>query len=186
MDVKKHTITTIFMAPTLGIPVGELGNNGFINAYVKDENGDVEYDIPVIYLLFAPKNINKFRKFLQSEYERDSSLIEDYDYGDGFVVAVYKLNTEYNNDFDLIRKGKYSKTSKEFQKLFPRVKKIIKNELHRDELSLQFRIFNKTPDMYEYWEEAFNVRFSEDMEVWRGYDENNEILTHKLIEEYVK
>ena len=172
------------MVPTLKVPKDELRNNGFINGYIKDENREVQYDNSV-YLLFKSPNITKFRKFLDSEYERTDLIIEDYDYGE-FTVVVYKLNPQFKKDFDLVRKGKYSKTSLAFQNLFPKVKKIIKNGLYKDELSLQFRVFNKTPDMVEFWEKEFNMNFSEDLEVWRGYFEEQEILTKQMIEQYVK
>lgn len=103
------------MVPTLKVPKDALKNNGFLNAYVKDARKEDDYK-ECIYLLFKPEDLDKFREFLDSEYERTKNVIEDYDYEDGFVVVVYQLNTNYKNDFDLIRQGSYSKTSKDFQK----------------------------------------------------------------------
>lgn len=181
MDIKK-TITSIFMVPTLKVPKDYLKNNGFINAYIRDEERDVEYE-NCIYLLFKPENLERFREFLDGEYERTKSIIEDYDYEDGFVIIVYQLDNKYKKDFNLIKLGKYSKTSIEFQNLFPKVLKIIKNGLHRDELSLQYRIFNKTKDLVEFWEEKLGIGFENNYEVWEGWDEEKEILEINKIKE---
>lgn len=183
MDVKK-TITSIFMVPTLQIPKGLLLENGFVNAYVQDSHRDVQYE-DCIYLVFRPKDLDKFREFLDSEYERTKSIVDDYDYEDGFVVIVYELDSKFSKDFKLIRSGKYSKTSAEFQKLFPKLVKIKKNGLHKDEISLQYRIFNRTEDLIKYWEEKLGVEFDEDQEVWHAFNEENEILNIEKLKEHV-
>ena len=185
MEIKKN-ITSIFMVPTLKVPKDALRSNGFINAYIKDNRREDQYKESV-YLLFKPTDLDKFREFLDSEYERTKAVIEDYDYEDGYVVVVYQLNDKYKKDFNLIRQGKYSKTSEEFQKMFPRVVKIVKNNLHRDEVSLQYRIFTKAADLVSFWEEKLGIDFKsiigEDYEVWEGWDEQKEILELDKIKE---
>ena len=170
------------MVPTLKVPKDALRSNGFINAYIKDNRREDQYKESV-YLLFKPTDLDKFREFLDSEYERTKAVIEDYDY----VVVVYQLNDKYKKDFNLIRQGKYSKTSEEFQKMFPRVVKIVKNNLHRDEVSLQYRIFTKATDLVSFWEEKLGIDFKsiigEDYEVWEGWDEQKEILELDKIKE---
>lgn len=153
------------MVPTLKIPKDELRNNGFLNAYIEDSSKDIQYSDSV-YL----------REFLDDEYERTTAIIEDYDYPDGYVVVVYKLDMKWATDFDIIRQGRYSETSDDFQKLFRKVIKIKKNGLHKDELSLQYRIFNKTEDMIEYWQDKLGVEWNSDYEVWDGFNIENEIL----------
>jgi hypothetical protein len=178
MEIKKN-ITSIFMVPTLKVPKDALRGNGFINAYVKDARKEDCYD-ECIYLLFKPDNLDKFREFLDNEYERTKAVIEDYDYKDGFVVVVYQLDGKYKNDFVLVKQGRYSKTSKDFQKLFPKVIKITRNGLHKDEISLQYRIFNRAEDLVNFWGEKLGVDLKdilgEDFEVWEGWDEEKEIL----------
>ncbi len=182
MDVKR-TITSIFIVPTLGIPRDRLTENGYINGYITDSRRDVQYNDSV-YILFKPENLEKFRDFLDDEYERTKAIIDDYDYEDGYVVLVYMLDDKYRRDFDLVRKGKYSKTSPEFQTLFPKIVKIKRNGLHKDELSLQFRIFNKTEDLRIYWEEKLGVDFDEAMEVWSGFDEEKEVLNLENLKQH--
>lgn len=181
----KKTITSIFMVPSLRVPKNALKENGFINGYVEDAERDFQYP-NAVYLLFLPTDIAKFREFLDDEYERTEQIIEDYDYEGGFVVVVYKLDPKWSKDFSLVRQGDYSKTSSNFQKLFPKVIKLMKNGLHRDEVSLQYRIFNKTEDMVEYWENKIGIEWDDDFEVWDGYDEDKEILNINSIKENAK
>ena len=184
MDIKK-TITSIFMVPTLKIEKDALKNNGFINAYVKDGSREMQYD-GCIYLLFQPKDLDRFREFLDKEYERTKSIIDDYDYSDGFVVVVYELDSKFSKDFRLVRQGKYSKTSIAFQNLFPKVIKVTKNGISKDEISLQYRVFNKSEDLVKFWEEKLNVIFEEDQELWHAFDEENETLDIDKIKSYVQ
>jgi hypothetical protein len=179
------TITSIFMVPTLKINRENLLDSGFINGYIKDGRKDVQYE-GCIYLLFKPDNLDKFRDFLDGEYERTKQIIDDYDYEDGFVVVVYELNKKFKRDFEFVKNGKYSMTSEEFQKLFPKLVKIKKGGVNREEVSLQYRVFNKTEDLRQFWEDKLGVEFDEAMEVWHGFFEENEILNLDKIKEYVK
>jgi len=163
------------MVPTLKVPKDSLKSNGFINAYSVDGDRDIQYENS-IYLLFLPEDVAKFREFLDNEYERTEAVIEDYDYPDGYVVVVYKLDPYFNKDFNFVRHGQYSKTSQEFQDKFPRVVKIKRNGLHKDEVSLQYRIFNKTEDMIDYWQDKLGIDWDDDFEVWGGFDIKDETL----------
>lgn len=158
MSVKK-TITSIFMIPTV-LPLTALKENGFINGYLKDDRKDIQYE-NAVYVLFKPTDLNRFREFLDSEYERTKNIIEDYDYEDGYVVVVYQLNEKYKKDYQLVKEGKYSKTSKSFQNLFPKSVKIVKSGLSKDEMSLQIRVFAKTVDLIEFWEDKLGINLEE-------------------------
>jgi hypothetical protein len=103
-------------------------------------------------------------------------LLDDYDYEDGFVVVVYTLDNKWKTDILLIKEGQYSKTSQEFQEQFPKVIKLMKNNLHRDEISLQHRIFKKSEDLRQYWEDKIDISFDANMEVWEGFNIENEVL----------
>jgi len=168
------------MVPTLKVPKDSLLNNGFVNAYISDVDRDIQYPDSV-YLLFLPIDIEQFREFLDDEYDRTESVIDDYDYPNGYVVIVYKLNSNFKEDFNLVKEGKYSETSNEFQESFSRVVKIKKNGLHKDQVSLQYRIFNKTEDMIKYWEDKIGIEWSKDLEVWDGFDIAKETLNIELI-----
>lgn len=186
MSVKlEKTITSIFMLPSLKVDRDKFKDNGFINAYIKDEIRDMPYE-NCIYVLFHPKDLDKFREFLDKEYERTKSIVDDYDYEDGFVVVVYELNKKFEKDYKLIQEGKYSKTSKAFQELFPKVIKIVRNGLRKDEISLQYRIFNKTQDLVKFWEDELGVEFDSDQEVWETFHIKRETLSEEKIRNYVE
>lgn len=174
MDIKT-TATSIFMVPTLKIDKNKLKEHNFLNGYIKDAGREVQYE-SAAYLLFKPENFYSFNDFVEREYDRTSQILDDYDYDGGYVVLVYTLNPQFINDFTLIKMGKYSQTSQEFQELFPKVVKIMKNGLHKDEISLQHKIFRKSDDLREYWEAKIGTDFKADMELWEGFIEENETL----------
>jgi hypothetical protein len=182
---RKHTITSVFIVPTLSIGRDKLLDNGFINGYIKDVNRDIQYE-NAVYLLFKPKDLDRFRDFLDGEYERTKSIIDDYDYEDGYVVVVYEVNPRLKDDIELVKQGKYSQTSRKFQDIFPKAIQIKKNGLRRDEVSLQYRVFNKTEDLRQFWEDKLGVELDEDMEVWHGFFDEFEILDITKIKENVQ
>jgi hypothetical protein len=179
---RKHTITSIFIVPTLSIGKEKLLDNGFVNGYIKDNKRDIQYE-NAVYLLFKPEDLDKFRDFLDGEYEKTKSIIDDYDYEDGYVVVVYEINPKLKKDIELIKQGKYSQTSPAFQGIFPKVVQIRKNGLRRDEISLQYRVFNKTEDLVQFWEDKLGVDLPEDVEVWHGFFDDFETLDLDKIKE---
>ena len=181
---RKHTITSIFIVPTLSIGKDKLLDNGFVNGYIKDNKRDIQYE-NAVYLLFKPENLDKFRNFLDNEYERTKSIIDDYDYEDGYVVVVYEINPRLKGDIELVKQGKYSQTSPAFQGSFPKVVQIKKNGLRRDEISLQYRVFNKTEDLVKFWEDKLGVDLPNDVEVWHGFFDDFETLDLDKIKENV-
>jgi len=184
MQTIKKNITSIFFVPTFKIGREKLMKNGYINGYQKDNSLSHNYE-DCIYILFKPEDMDMFQMFLDDEYERTKLIVDDYDYEGGYVVLVYKLDPKFKKDYELIKKGKYSKTSPEFQLLFPKVIKVKTNGFTKDEISLQYRVFNKTEDLKEYWEDKLGVEFDETMEVWSIYEEKNEILDIEKIKQNV-
>lgn len=174
------------MVPTLGFPKQSLIENGFINAYSIDAGREEQCE-NCIYILFKPKNIDKFRIFLENQYNLTDFIVEDYDYDGGYVVIVCELSKKYAKDFAIIRTGKYSKTSKEFQNLFQRLLSVrTVGSSTEQQLSLQYRIFNKTEDLVKYWEDKFDVEFDEEQEVWKGWEEESETLYIEKIKKQMK
>ena len=189
MEVKtekeiKKTICSIFMVPLLKIPRDSLINNGFINGFIKDDMREEQYE-NAIYLLFKPQDIDRFREFLDSEYERTKRIIDDYDHHNGFVVVVYQLDAKFETDFNLIKRGRYSKTSPNFQAEFPKTVKLNRGGIVKEDVSLQYRVFNKTEDLVKFWEDMFGVRFDEKQELWHRFSEEEETLTEDKLREYL-
>jgi hypothetical protein len=183
MELKK-SINTIFIVPTLGIDREKLRINGFLNGYSRDIDKEINYENSV-YLLFRPPNMDRFKEFTDDEYDRTSSLIDDYDPCPKFVVLVYSLNPKFKEDFELIKQGKYSKTSQEFKALFPKIVKVIKKGVPREETSLQYQIFNKSDSLREYWESRIAMDFKDDMEVWNNFDLEKETLNIDRVKELI-
>jgi hypothetical protein len=180
----RKTITHIFIVPTLGISREDRIANGFLNGYIRDDIRGIHYE-DSIFLLFRPKQLDRFREFLDSEYERTKQVIDDYDHKGGFVVVVYKLDMKYAEDYNLIKQGRYSRTSPEFQKLFPKKVPITVNGVPYEEFSLQYRIFTKAKDLIDFWEEKFDLQFNEEQELWYKFKEEEEILTEEKLNEYL-
>lgn len=179
------TISTLFMVKPLNIGSETLSKVGFINGFTKDLGYDCVYE-DCVYLLFKPSDMDIFREFLINEYDTNDNVIDDYDYEGGYVVVVYKLNPKFKKDYDLVRQGLYSKTSKDFQNLFPKIMKVVIKGRSRDEISLQYRIFNRTQDLINYWENKLNCKFSENQEVWEGFHEEKETLNINKVLQHVK
>ena len=93
--------------------------------------------------------------------------------------------TKLERDIELVKQGKYSQTSPAFQGIFPKVVKIKKGGYSKDEVSLQFRVFNKTEDLRQFWEDKLGVDLDEEMEVWGGFIEEDETLNLDKIKEHV-
>lgn len=175
------TITKLFIAPTLGIDSKHFEENGYVTAYSYESNEDKKYE-NVAYLVFKPKDLDKFNDFVESEHSRTHLLIDDYDYEGGFVVLVYKLPSKWEKDYELIRQGRYSETSEKFQNVIPKVKKFLDEKgLHKDEVSLQTRILKKSEDLVSFWEKRLGINFKPNMEAWYGWEIEKETLKKELL-----
>ncbi len=184
----ERTITSIFMMPTLKIDADVVKAMrfdkaiNFINAYSYDKLR-TNYPDNAVFLLFKPSNLFRFKELLEIEYKRKGSTIADhYDYNGGYVVVVYLLNKKLNDDFEQIKKGKYSKTSPEYQNIIPKTVKV--GIFEKEEISLQYRIFNKTKDLVKFWEDQFDMVFDAQQEIWHGFFDEKETLNFAKIQVY--
>ena len=83
----------------------------------------------------------------------------------------------------LVKQGKYSKTSIAFKNIFPKTVKALQGGFKREEQSIQHRIFTKSKELKDFWEEHLGVELDDDMEFWQGWIEEKEIL---YIEQIIK
>jgi hypothetical protein len=180
----KKTVTSLFIVPLLKIPTDLLKENGFINGYACDKDQDIVYENSIC-LLFKPPDLLRFKEFLENEYDRTTNIIDDYDIAGGFVVLVYKLDMTYRKDYSLIKQGKYSKTSQRFQSEFKKLVNIKREGVTVSEFSLQYRVFNKTEDLFKFWEDLLGSKLEKDQEVWLDYEPEKEELTYEKLKEYV-
>jgi hypothetical protein len=146
---------------------------GFIEAYLYDENR-TSTSSRVVYCLFKPPNFQEFEEFVKMEIEDKVDIVDEYDYPNGHVILVYKFPEIYNNDYDLILQGKYSKCSDAFKSLFPITKS-------KTELTIYALVFYHESKLKSAVEDDLNVKFDKDMEFWYIPDVTKETLTYNKI-----
>lgn len=178
---EKKNCTTIFLLPSIGHTRQELLKYGFIAAYLDDVNHTVHYE-EAVYCLFKPPDMANFQALLENEYDKSTTIIEDYDYEGGYTVVVYKILERYLSEYHLFLEGKYSKFSPEYISLFPieifipgPYGPILQHSLH-------YHIFNRTKDIKVYWEEKVGQTLPNDMEMWSSPNMNEEVLDISLIQ----
>jgi len=118
---------------------------------------------------------------LEEEYERTKQIIDDYDYNAGYVVIVYSLDNKWKKDFDLIKKSKYSETSKEFKNLFPEKITHFEKKTNQTQTSLQHLVFRKDKKLLAFWEEKLGTDMltKNNLEIWSEFDVKKETLDIK-------
>src|SRR5687768_5394776 len=120
-ELFKYNCSTLFMLkPTIGINWKILEDEfGMINSYLKDKTRE-DLEGNLLFVLFKPVDFDYFELFLEEQQERAENFIEDYDYAGGYVVMVYRIPEILKEDFELFKKGKYSKLSKLLKNCYER------------------------------------------------------------------
>lgn len=183
-NYRNWTATNLFLVPGLGAKRLSLNEQGFENAYIKDEIKGIDYE-NAVYMLFRPPNQEGFRVFLEKERERKAKIIDEYDYDDGWTMVVYQYDGRWANDVRKLMKGRFSLVSKEFQESIPKTIRTGTTGIFKDKVTIQHEIFRKHPDLADYWQEelGLELNFRED-EFWHFYAEReifNETTLKKLI-----
>ena len=143
---------------------------GYVNGYIADNSRPSIVDRPV-YVLFKPTDIVSFGSFIEEQYN-SKTLVEDYDYPDGFSVLCYKFPDKFSKDYDLILEGKFSHVSKEYKELFP-----LKNS--NQQLLVAKAVLIKSDWLIKLREEEFGYRAGEwekDWELWKKFEKEKETL----------
>lgn len=193
--IMKWNCSTIFLLDPLGLEKRRLDKIGFVEAYMKDEYNQIEYNNPV-FLLFRPSNMNVFQAFVENEYDRVNTytgtkdLRTDYDRGNGDIVLVYEF--PFPKDYEKFKEGKYSEFSTEIAKTYPKIIKSVANPGVLI-LGIAYRIITKdsesqellmeaysqiSPDiiphlqptiktMAEILSDRYGTEFTDDMELWK-------------------
>lgn len=174
--IERHrgvTATSLFLVQLIGIPQApiRLAEAGFVNAYIKDEIHNVEYDRG-LYLLFKPKYSLSLNDFLDEERDRKARIIEEYDYAGGYTMVVYQYDAKWEEDVKLITQGKFSKTSRGFQNTIEKTRTTQKMGRKVETMSIQHQIFKCVPEIIEYWEDLYglNIDYKTD-QCWEFYAE---------------
>ena len=76
---RKISATNLFITPLLNIGRENLVRQGFVDAFMKDELREIEYE-RAIYLLFKPQDIRQFNLFVEVQRESNMPIIDEYDH----------------------------------------------------------------------------------------------------------
>jgi hypothetical protein len=186
--IRKMTVCTLFIVPLLKLNRKEIIEQGFENAFIQDklkEEEGISYDNGV-YLLFRPFKLEQFNEFVQKERKNNKYFMDEYDHPNGWTVLVYNYDKKWENDVKLLMKGKFSKTSAEYQAEIPELvssNKVMKSNGGKREMSTQHHIFKKTETLRRYWKSELGLELDNDIETeyWQYYEER-EVLTKEIME----
>lgn len=175
---RKISATNLFITPLLNIGRENLVRQGFVDAFMKDELREIEYE-RAIYLLFKPQDIRQFNLFVEEQRESNMPIIDEYDHN-GYVVLVYKLPKKYEKDYDKILHGKFSETGKEYQSSITKWYKVKENGVIVDKMNLQHLIFTKDDELKQYWKRELDLNITNSDEHWHHYSER-EVLNEETL-----
>lgn len=187
-ELFKLNISTLFLLQPLGLGRVMLEGQGFINAFLKDENYENPDNLDLVFLLFRPKNREKFKYFIDLEKGRTPLFIDEYDYEGGFVVLVYEFPSVLHDDFVLVKKGNYSSVSAAYRKT---ITQKTNQKVQADNAqgwkyadSMQWMVIHKDPDWRLVLEEDLGIALAPDDELWSKPDLAKETLTNQKLKEY--
>lgn len=176
MGLETLTSATIFLLKGIGLRALEMKKVGFINAYIDDVDHEPHYD-KSLYLLFKPESVAELSLFIGQEKLRTGALVEDYDYAGGFTVLVYTFPYQYHREWNHFLKGEWSEFSAKYAELFPKEVNIkTKTGAQRKDASIWNLVFNRLPELKEFWEKRIDVVLDDEMELWSIPDIKKETL----------
>lgn len=167
-----------------------LKEHNLINSYLRDKYREDLYGEDLLFVLFKPPDFDYFELFLHQQIAENKNYVEDYDYEGGYVVVVYKIPDGLKADFELFKRGKYSRMS-------DRIKASYGKEIRRTgtvkqmvfKKTFQHMVFTKDPQLQQLLEEYMGIRFADhfpskvDMELWEAVDMEKETLDIDKIKE---
>jgi len=171
--IRKISATNLFVLPILNIGREKLLKVGFVEAFIKDELRELEYE-NAVYLLFKPENWDEFNLFLEEQREVRMPLVDEYHHGE-WAVVIYQYPKQWQRDVDIIMTGKFSQVSRRYKDLIPFYYKVNRNGIIEEEIMNQHLIYNKSQKVKDYWKKELDLDFEEQDEVWLYYQER-EIL----------
>ena len=167
-EPRNMTISNIFIVPIFKIGRENLVKFGFVNSYLFNTDRNIIYEDYCLHLLFKPENLDEFADFINMEKERLGVLyLDEYDYGDGFVVLVYKIEEYHNEDIKILLMGGYSKLSNTFMSEIPATVRVrTRTGVNKDEKYLAYLIHEKNQGLIDMWENILGQELPPNSEVW--------------------
>ncbi len=175
----KFTNVSEFVFPLLGISPHLLktSRQRFSNCYLTDERFDKDFlSKSYVILVHSGHQDSEYRNF-EKKITALPNYVESYDVDPSgkYIGRIFTIPTEFEDDFELFKKGKYSQMSHKAKK------RIIENSITKDLGSKLFKvslekaakgqttiqmIFNKHIFLREQLEDAFEVSVDKDQELW--------------------
>lgn len=182
-ELFSFNVSTLFLLQPIGLQWKNLKDLGFCNCYLRDETHPEYEGLRVVMLLFEVKDPTKFKAFVDGEKERTELFIDEYDHEDNYVVLVYEFPDKLLEDYERIKRGEYSKLSREYQDTLQKTVEVTvmsngfptKKKSH----TTQYMIIRKTPEWRELLEGFFgsDINFDDGREYWKVMDMDEETIT---------
>jgi hypothetical protein len=188
----KFTKTATFLFPLLDIPKvlfecdirDKFGRikypTRFLNAYLTNSTITKYNDDDYIFVLIRNYRDVDFDKFY-STIQTFPNYVDDYDDKE-CLILVFKIPQNNLNDFNLIKRGLYSKVSAESKKL------IMTNNFYTGKAFTLPLILNKANALKESWEDRLSnpgsVADLGDQEVWPIINKEDEELNEIVLKSF--
>ena len=148
---QKYNISAYFLIPCLRIKISKNqsifdSSSGFINSYIifpGYEKKNIE-NFKLIFLLFN-NNDKEISNSVNKVLTKNENFIEEILYEEN-TIYVFKVPSIFESDYELIKLGKYSKTSVFYKNLFPKKKE-----------TLMYQVLYRVPELVEKWSKEFGV-----------------------------
>lgn len=153
-----------------------LRKSGFIDSYIKDKNIDqdlllVDSNTRLLFLLF--KN-NKMKMSEIIEIIKELSVINinirySYELINNYFMIVVDFPKEFNQDYDNVIKGRYSKLSEDFKKAFPQTEDVVSENKVRmgKRYTIYHHIFERTEWLQNFWMQKLGlIELDYNLELW--------------------
>lgn len=99
-------------------------------------------------------------------WEKNLTLIEDYDYPNGYTVLVLRFPEQFRKDYELYLEGKFSKFSVEYKQKMPEQTEAIVDGRKIPGMSTPYMVVHKEERMRKFWEQQFNCYIDPKDEYW--------------------
>jgi hypothetical protein len=162
---KSYNLSTTFILPMLSRPWVWYGNK-LINFYLGDVNRP-EYDRHIL-VLFEYSDDDDFIK-LEQNLRNHPQYIEDYDPNSETVMFVFSIPDEFNDDYNLFKKGKYSHFSTKLKHAI----------LGSQTSGINFEILTRSKARKERLESHLEVKIDPSAELYSAPDNSKEVFGYQ-------
>lgn len=167
MDDLDFNISTDFFLPVLGIDLAITGTTGYLNSYVNcPDLTDILIKNPV-YILYNTEDLDLNMERVYEDLINNKNFILEQRLDKYHILFCFSIPEKYSKDYELIIRGKYSKTSSSFKEIFS-------NDNITD--LWQYKILYRDPEYMKDLEHRIGIIFNSDCEIYDKIDMINETI----------